>query len=302
VTDSCKNGKEDGFETDPDCLAWCTENKDRCYGISDAFCRKYPDHPACGCANYTNSDEYKSVLDRFITNEDTKSSSIIPSPYCWAPVCTQSNDVSNKNRPVVTSLLSRAKCDGIDLTFCNMYTKVSGTGGNVTISDNVYNQFCGNRETKNGDTTRGGTTGGSDNTGNNTGSGTTGGNTTGGTTGGDTKENKGVLDTLKDYFGLGSTDNKSTDTKGTSGGTSGGNTTGGTTGEDTKENKGVLDTLKGYFGGTTGNTTGGNTTGGSSSLSTTSIVMIVVAIVIVILLIIILYFAFRKHKKMQRIN
>jgi hypothetical protein len=293
------------LNTNPDCMQWCIEGKDRCLGIADAFCRNYPDHPACGCANYTNSEEYKSVLDRFITKEDIKSSSIIPSPVCWAPVCTQGNDPTNKNRPLMTSLMSRAQCSGLDLTFCNMYTKVSDTGGNVTISDNVYNQYCGNKSPSSGNTnsdggnsnastsgtsggtSSGGNTGNTDNK-NNT-SGSTEGSKEGSTGGNDSKPNSGILDSIKNIFGVGTSS-----TKENAQGNVQGNTqdTKGDTQNGNDGNNGILAYITSKFPSATNtqSNSSSNTQNSSSgtSLSKEAIIGIVVGVVVFIIAMIML--------------
>jgi len=145
------------LNTDLNCDHWCQTNGANCGEAADAFCKKYPDHPACACITYNESKDWQDIKDMF---KISLNQSYVPDPACWAPQCTQ-RSANDPDRSLFNNIIRDARGSGATetnpdgtvitnqnggckttLAFCKQEIDVSNVGGDVTIMNNTFSQIC----------------------------------------------------------------------------------------------------------------------------------------------------------------
>jgi hypothetical protein len=137
------------LNTDPNCADWCgpgtrPKGGQMCGDIAADFCKIYKNHPACGCIEYEDTKAFSEIQSLF---EAVPGSAVELHPVCWAPECTiGSGGVHpSDNRAVLNNAqrVGEESCKGATINICDQIINVLKTNGNVTISNNTFEQTCG---------------------------------------------------------------------------------------------------------------------------------------------------------------
>lgn len=150
ITDYCAGLDSNGhprLNTDVNCQAWCDKQNylGSCGTAAAIFCRKNPQHPACKCQTFTQTDAYKKIKNAFSAVPGCNACKVIPPPVCWAAPCTQ-EDSRDPDRRILTTQerVTANSCKGLNLTFCNQILEFEKIHGKINIDKNTFTQICGN--------------------------------------------------------------------------------------------------------------------------------------------------------------
>jgi len=132
------------LNTDVNCKNWYNNNPGNGHLAADEFCKKYHDHPACGCIYFTQSNDWKNLQELF---KISSTQSFVPDPTCWASVCTV-RDISDPDKTLFNQDVLEAKGAGCDvqLSICKQEIDISNVQGDVNVLNNTFSQFCGGAE------------------------------------------------------------------------------------------------------------------------------------------------------------
>jgi hypothetical protein len=135
--------------SDANCANWCgpgttPKGGEMCGDIASQFCQTYTNHPSCGCIHYEDTEAFKEIQKLF---EAVPGSGVELQPVCWAPQCTVGFGGINPspNRALLNNAqrVGQQSCKGVTINICKEIINVLKTHGNVTISNNTFEETCG---------------------------------------------------------------------------------------------------------------------------------------------------------------
>jgi len=132
------------LNTDVNCRAWSQNltNAVNAGQAVDNFCAKYPLNYACVCQNVEETPYYSKMLPLFKALQNCGQCQALPSPLCWAPMCTTIDKAGIPDLRLL-NYENKAKACDTNINICQQVIDASHAGHDVDISNNTFEQICG---------------------------------------------------------------------------------------------------------------------------------------------------------------